>query len=49
MEKQKKFCSVRLPRDIHSLAKLEAYKSGTTLQEWILMIIKINLNIKEEK
>ena len=46
MEKDKKFCSVRLPVEIHSLAKLEAYKSGLTLQEWMLRIIKISLNIK---
>lgn len=45
MEDNKKFCSVRLPKDVHSLAKSEAYKSGMTLQEWILELIKYKLNL----
>lgn len=45
MPNSKKFCSVRLPKEVHSLAKSEAYKSGLTLQEWILQLIKAKLNV----
>jgi len=43
MKENKKFCSVRLPKEVHSSAKSEAYKSGVTLQEWILQLIKLKL------
>lgn len=45
MSEEKKYCSIRLPKEIHSLAKLEAYRSGLTLQDWILQMIKMKLNL----
>jgi hypothetical protein len=46
MEDKCKFCSTRMPKDLHNLAKLEAYRSGMTLQEFIIMIVKERLKNK---
>jgi len=46
MDKKSKFCSIRMPQDLHNLAKLEAYKTGMTLQEFIVLIVKEKLMIQ---
>jgi len=47
MNPPNKNCCVRLPADLHRLAKLQAYKEGSTLQEWVIRLIQEKL--KEEK
>lgn len=38
-----KNCCVRLPVDLHRRAKLQAYKCGMTLQEYIIALIEHDL------
>lgn len=45
MNKTIKNCCVRIPADLHRLAKLQAYKEDTTLQEWIIDLIQEKLEI----
>lgn len=40
MKKADKNCCVRLPTELHRLAKLRAYELDSTLQEWIIKLIE---------
>lgn len=41
-----KNCCVRLPGELHRLAKLKAYEQGITLQEYMINLIKTDLKIQ---
>lgn len=45
--KTNKMCCVRLPEDTHRYAKLEAYRCGMSLQDWIITLIEF-FRIKQE-
>ena len=42
-----KNCCVRLPADLHRRAKLQAYKFGMTLQEYIIALIEHDLRLTD--
>jgi predicted HicB family RNase H-like nuclease len=42
-EEKTKFCCVRIPHEIHRLAKSLAYENGITLQEMIYDLLKKEL------
>jgi len=44
-----KSCFIRLPSELHRLAKLKAYESGETLQSWITNLIEEKLEIADDK
>lgn len=49
---KQKQCCVRLPEELHRGAKLQAYKEGLSLQEWLIRLIVQDLSDKlaaEEK
>ncbi len=42
-----KNCCVRLEPQLHRIAKLRAYEKGLTMQEYIKILIEIDLEIRQ--
>lgn len=40
MNKVSKNCCVKLPVDLHRVAKLEAYRRGLTLQDFVIELLQ---------
>jgi len=49
MTKITKSCCIRLPVDLHRLAKLKAYEEGKTLQSWLIEILSQKLEVKIDR
>jgi predicted RNA-binding Zn-ribbon protein involved in translation (DUF1610 family) len=46
-EKAHKNCCIRLPESLHRQAKLQAFKEGKNLQNWVAELISIKLASRE--
>jgi len=46
-KESKMFC-VRIPLDLHNVAKSMAYSKGLTLQDWIISLIEKEIYTKHE-
>ena len=48
-KKINKNCCVRLPEELHRRAKLHAYASGISLQEWLIQLIESALSVDKSR